>query len=327
MRIRIWNAFASNNSGSYVIVGTFRSQELAAEVAAEFLDVCQTHTAWLTLSDAEKAMQADVRSPLALLAERHGITRKVEDDRLDDAWPEYSGRSHPAAWATGHQVFVHSDYTVGMPTLFGHVMYVRGGRVSTELDHAHHSIVALFQVWFPLVASETVDISARVRDIVDDLSIEGGVFSKCSAECPPAWRGVVDASRNHFFESHLEIGAVFDDLAEGFAGVEAVVEAHGAAVRVDVFEAREGQDPLAFLRPSVPRPQASIVDVVLDSSVAGRTGVVRTLIELGVVHETAVIEELTGAITVLGKGMSLRNAKDLRARLEELGVRAKLRDV
>ena len=46
MRIRIWNAYASNNSGSYTIVGRFESDESAAKLAAELLAVVKAQSAW-----------------------------------------------------------------------------------------------------------------------------------------------------------------------------------------------------------------------------------------------------------------------------------------
>jgi hypothetical protein len=253
MRIRIWTAFASNNSGSYVIVGNFPSEALAAEVAAELLDVAQRHSRWRDAHAYRSSADAPPppSSPLAELAVRHAIV--WEDKVYDDDWPEHSGKDHPAVWAIGHQVFVHSSYTVSMPSLLGHVMYARGGRVATEIVHAHHPLVAVFEIGFCWQEREEIDVPARVRDIIDTLCADDGALSLHGRRGhPPAWRGVVEGAEPGFGESDLVVGAVFDDLAAGFAGVAAAAQAHGAGLRVSVFEAYGEGDPLAFLRPCLP---------------------------------------------------------------------------
>jgi hypothetical protein len=47
VKIKIWQAFASNNSGSYTIVGSFGTPEQAAEVAAALREMAERHTVWL----------------------------------------------------------------------------------------------------------------------------------------------------------------------------------------------------------------------------------------------------------------------------------------
>ncbi|HEX7840014.1 MAG TPA: hypothetical protein VF469_21205 [Kofleriaceae bacterium] len=240
MKIRIWNAFASNNSGSYVIVGSFPSEALAADVAAELLALACAHTAWLAEPEGDT-------SPLAALAAKYGIAPEDQDD----SWPAYGNQEHPEVWAIGHQVFVHSDYTVTMPRLLGHVMYARGGRVQTELDHAHHAIVATFTCYFPWQQRKELDIPARVQAIVDAICADGGALAlPQQAGIPPAWRGVV-AGEPPFGEGDLVIGAAFDDLRTAYLAVATAAEAQGAKVIVQVSEAHGG-DPLAHLRPCLP---------------------------------------------------------------------------
>lgn len=281
MTIRIWNAFASNNSGSYVIVGVFRSTELAQEVAEELLVVCREHSQW-----RELYADAVPPSPLQKLADKYGIASGGEGDQ-DDAWPEHSGSPHPDVFAVGHQVFVHSDYTVSMPRVFGHVFYVRGGRVSVELDHAHGAIAARFDVWFPWQDRKNIDIPARIQAIVDALNTEGGALSKAT-RMPhgPAWR---PGPGGH---PDLEIGACFEDLAVGYTAVEAVCRAMGASVRVNVSEGAHG-DPFADLRPCIPPTAADLVDVWIEDAGLAPTNLTKLLaldLHLGYTEARAIID-------------------------------------
>lgn len=248
MRIRIWNAFASNNSGSYVIVGRFPTVELAKQVADELLEVAKAESAWFESPGTG-------RSPLAAYAERHGV-RDVS--LAGDDWPEYSNMPHPSVWAVGHQVFVYSDYTVTMPPAIGHLMYVRGGRVETELDHAHHAVVAFFEVYFPWPARENIDVPARVQDIIDVLWAEGGpLMSLEMKDHAPAWRGVLPGAPEGFGEADLLIGAAFEDLVAGFTGIARACATVGASVTIRVVEAPAHADPFAFLRPPAPQPRTA----------------------------------------------------------------------
>nr|HEX4314745.1 hypothetical protein [Kofleriaceae bacterium] len=261
MRIRAWNAYASNNSGSYLIVGAFREAAVAAEVARELADVAARHTAWLD------ALKTPGPSPLADLARSLGVPH---DPDTDDVWPD---DEVPAVWASGHQLFVHVDETISMPRLFGHAIYARGGRVQTELDHAHGPIVVRFEVWFSWQKRSELDIPALVRDIVDDLARPGGVVDLASPHITPAWRFA--GERAPFGEPDLEIGAAFPDLAAGFAAVYAAATAHGAGVRVRVSEHHGHGDPFAELRPSLPAPRVELVDLWLDDVGLAPTEIVR----------------------------------------------------
>ena len=243
MRIRAWNAFASNNSGSYVIVGRFPTEALAIEVAAELREVVTAHSAWLGTHDRP---QATPPSPLTTYAANLQLDFEPEWDE----WPQYSSQSSPDVFAIGHQVFVYSDYTVSMPAVLGRVMYARGGRVDTEVDHAHHPIVATFEIYFPWKTRDQVDIPASVQLIVDEL------HETLAGLCvqPPAWQGATPERASKFMDVDLLFGAVFEDLVQGFAAVNAAVSRVNAALRVRVAEALHdgGADALAMLRPCRP---------------------------------------------------------------------------
>jgi len=306
MRIRIWNAFASNNSGSYVIVGSFPSEVLAAEVAAELLEVARAHSAWLANYDPAP----EPPSPLAQYAARHGIT--YDDDELGEDWPQYSSSKHPDVWAIGHQVFVHSDYTITMPRAIGHLLYKRGGRVDTEVNHAHHPLVAVFEIYFPWRDRSQIDIPARVQDIVDTLCAADGALTTLRVDGhAPAWRGVVPDKPAGFGDGELVIGAVFDDLCAGFTAVAAAVHAAGASLRVRVSEAYAEGDPLAFLRPCVPPTRHALVDVVLEELGLAPTNVTKVVAKVRGIGYTQAHELIQRTPVVIAEGVSLARAQEL----------------
>jgi len=306
MRIRIWNAFASNNSGSYVIVGSFPSETLAAEVASELLEVAKAHSAWLANYDPAPVPP----SPLAQYAKRHGVP--YDDAELGEDWPQHSSSDHPDVWAIGHQVFVYSDYTITMPRAIGHVMYKRGGRVDTEVDHAHHPLVAVFEVYFPWRDRSTIDIPARVQDIIDALCADDGALTRLRVTGhAPAWRGVVAGKPAGFGDGDLTIGAVFDDLCAGFMGVATAVQAAGASLRVRVSEAYGEGDPLAFLRPCVPPTRHALVDVVLEELGLAPTNVTKVVAKARGIGYTQAHEMVQHPPVMIVEGVSLARAQEL----------------
>jgi ribosomal protein L7/L12 len=306
MRIRIWNAFASNNSGSYVIVGSFPSEAAAAELAADLLEVAKAHSAWLANYDPAPSPP----SPLAQYAARHGVA--YDDADLGEDWPQYSSRAHPDVWAIGHQVFVYSDYTISMPRVIGHLMYKRGGRVDTEVNHAHHPLVAVFEIYFPWRDRSQIDIPARVQDIVDALCAEDGALTTLREPgTAPAWRGAVSGKPAGFGDGDLVIGAVFDDLCAGFTAVAAAARAVGASVRVRVSEAYSEGDPLAFLRPCVPPTKHALVDVVLEELGLAPTNVTKVVAKTRGIGYAQAHELIQRTPVVIAEGVSLIKAQEL----------------
>ena len=104
MKIKIWQAFASNNSGSYTIVGSFDTPELATEVAAALRTMAGQHTAWL--ENARGTEFTEGVSPLGAFAQEHGLSW-VSGRGTWDEWPEHDDSNIPAVIALGHQVLVH----------------------------------------------------------------------------------------------------------------------------------------------------------------------------------------------------------------------------
>jgi hypothetical protein len=240
MRIRVWNAFASNNSGSYTIVGRFESDEAAAGAAAELVALVKAQSAWL-------AANRTGPSPLEEFAARNGFS-SYEGMGSGDDWPEYSQQEHPDVWTVGRQLFLYSDYQVWMPRTFGELIYARGGRVEYEANHAHHAMAAFFEIYWPWQGKTPEKVAAGVDRVLRALHDDARFFDNQSEGAPyHAWR-----AGTQWGEPDLRIGAVFANLVSGFAAVDAAVRAAGAQLNVRLYESLAEDDPFPFLRPSQP---------------------------------------------------------------------------
>jgi len=241
MRIRIWNAYASNNSGSYTIVGRFESDESAAKVAAELLAVVKAQSAWAAANGGQP-------SPLMTFATDSGLST-YEGMGGDDDWPEYGQQEHPDVWTVGSQLFLYSDYQVSMPRIFGEVIYARGGRVEYEVDHAHHPMAALFEIYWPWQGKTKEAVMAGVEKILKALHDDPRFFeNQRDGALYHAWRASTE-----WMVPDLRIGALFANLVSGFGAVDAAVRDAGAHLNVRVFETLTNDgDPFPFLRPSQP---------------------------------------------------------------------------
>src|SRR5687768_9930431 len=111
MRIRLFHAFASNNSGSYTIVGFFQDASTTEEVARLIQEVSDEHHAW----HEEHTWDEDGESPLDIFVRREGL--RADKPGRGDAWPQHGDK--PTAIAAGRHVLVHAPYTVTMPAVFG----------------------------------------------------------------------------------------------------------------------------------------------------------------------------------------------------------------
>jgi hypothetical protein len=312
MTVRVWNAFASNNSGSYTIVGSFATRELASEVAAELTEAVKAHAAWLEAEMAKQKYPLEGEPPLAAFVKQHGLTGYDRIGTSDD-WP-MDGADMPSVLAVDQKVILHHGYTVTMPSAIGAYFYARGGRVDHELNHAHHPIVAVFELWVPWNERKGVDVPAKVASIVAALSADDGPLVTLAVPWhEPAWQ-----SKEGFGEADLTVGAIFDDLAEGFGAVHRIACAHGLRTSVKVFEMFAGADPLAFLRPSLPALPDRLCSVVIDGNASG-DAFVRALGPL-VHHDQAEINRVVAATPyTLRTGLARARAERLASVLREAG--------
>jgi hypothetical protein len=238
MKIKIWNAFASNNSGSYTIVGNFPTIVLAQEVATELAAIVAAHDSWIRSDDRT------CQSPLEAFARIHNLNSTKTNDTIDE-WPEYSEDTIPKVLAIEHQVFIHHDYTVTLPAIFGQYFYARGGRVNIELNHSHHPIVAIFTLYVDYKTRHKVDLQEKFSQIISELTAATGPLSVGLREGhKAAWKIV-----GNNLDSHLVIGACFEELLDSFREIGRIAANHSLHSHIQLFEAfNDDQDPLIHLR-------------------------------------------------------------------------------
>lgn len=232
MRIRIWNAYASNNSGAYTIVGEFGSTELAEELAARLRPVLEEHTRWM---DDEQRPSGE--SPLMRFARAEGL----QPGCVTEEWPQYADSNVPRVVAVDHQLIVHHEYMASMPSFFGHWFYARGGRVQSELVHTHEPLIVDLRA-YPTDYRDKAWEPVRVPRLLAALTEPGGPVATHVAEgIAPVARLIEDWSR------HVLFAAVFTDPVAGCAAVRDLARAHDARLTVRIVEA-VGEDPLVAYR-------------------------------------------------------------------------------
>jgi hypothetical protein len=273
MRLRVWNAFASNNSGSYTIVGRFPDEGAAHAVADELAAVVAAHAQWLAAHGHDRWTTQEL-SPLERFAHAQGLTNSRGSGR-DDDWPEHD--APPRVQAHGTQVVLFVDCTVTMPPLLGELMYRRGGRVDVELDHTHDPLVWIHEVWWPWQGRDEAAVkAARVR-LLDGLFAEGGpVRTQGMIATPPSW---TDHGAT-FGHADLSLAAVWREPMAAIEQVRALVSTVGAKTRLRVMEATSPTDPAGVFRPCWPWPTEALSDVVVEALGAAPKGVLEAIAEV-----------------------------------------------
>lgn len=304
MRIRLYQAFASNNSGSYTLVGRFRDAATAAEVARILADVSAEHHAWLETRGNRN--DAELESPLDRFVARERL-RESKAGRGDD-WP-ITDMSKVEVVATGHQVLVHVHYTASMPAAFGELMYARGGRVELELDHSHSPIACDFTY------------HVRHRDDAPSLAaFEAALAEQLPALCARKPRDPRPAVAPAFHRGGFDernVSVVFGDMVEGVRAVRALADEHGIQLWLRVYElqASGAEDPFALLR-NKERPRGAW-RVVLWSAGTDRIAAmraVRALLGCGLTEARAALDQLPAEVTVgVNEETARKDAEVLRA--------------
>ncbi len=240
MRIRVFRAFASNNSGSYTLVGSFRSPVAAERIAELLRAACAEHDAWHEAHTWEE----DGEAPLDAFARKHGL-HEEKPGRGDD-WPQHGPA--PEVLAIGHQVLLHAPYTVTLPRLFGELFFQHEGRVDLELNHSHERLSVTFELFVERARWGSPESKEPIERLVTELRAAlPALVAPRDGEPGP---GVAPAFHAGFWGMQL-VTAVFPNLVDGVRAVREAAARHGAAVRVQVNECVAGlEDPLAPLRAS-----------------------------------------------------------------------------
>lgn len=310
MRIRLWNSFASNNSGSYTIVGRFREAARAQAIAELLRPVLAEHSAWLE----QEAAAAE--APLHRFMREQGLHSDDDQDEqvgLSDDWPQYG--PPPEVVAIGEQVLVHCDYTVTMPRFLGELFYAQGGRVEVEVDHGHHATVVIFELYVPWDGPRA-EAPAELARALERL-LAGPIAEFADSRVPPAW-----ASSG--FGPMLQLGVVFQDLVEGVRAVQESLAAAPVRTRMRVFEAlRESGDPLQFLRGerrAVPG-EHTVILWKPGPDRASTLRAIRALTGTGLREALAVLDSLPAELLV---GVNRHDAEQALEQLNSVGADAEL---
>jgi ribosomal protein L7/L12 len=268
MRIRLFAAFASNNSGAFTIVGRFADADAAAGVARLLQGVADEHSAWHEANPYEEQGAA----PLDAFARARGL-REGRHGRGDE-WPQHGAA--PTVLAVDRQVVVHAPYTVSLPPVFGEAFYAMGGRVEAELDHTHERLAVEFS-WYradlnygdPRIGPALDDFEAKLRPVLAGVLAPGETDRRPAIA--PAWH------RDGFGQRH--VSAVFVDLVEGVRAVRAVADACAMKLSLRITECPHGvADPFAMLR--LPTRSRGPYRVILWSAGPERVWAMRALREV-----------------------------------------------
>jgi len=311
MRVRIWNAYASNNSGSYTIVGRLPSEEVAREVAEELKAMIEAHTAW---HETVRGQADGSDSPLAQFCRTHGLSWRAGQGGGDE-WPEHSRDNRPRVVAIGSQVVLHHDYTVSLPPTFGEFFYKKGGRVAHEENHAHHPIVTIASFWWGWRKEQLAQMEVELPRLVTTLTAPDGLLMQDPpTRWPAAWRA---GGR----EEPLIAGVIFEDLIEGVSALNAVAGKHGARMHLRLYEASdEDHDPFAHLRPSSPPPAVPRFDIVVSNAGDHHAAVVDAICETLGLQEWNVREQLMDLPVTLARSLPKQRAEAAAAEIRRTGA-------
>jgi hypothetical protein len=240
MRVRVWQAFASNNSGSYTLVGRFKREDEAREVAEALAALAQAQGAWIEGNDVSALASPGwdwEASPLAAFHRAHGLPWTPRSGYFDD-WP---GDGAPTVIALGHQVIVHAPYTVTLIPTFAQFIVMRAGRVQTELDHSHAPLVCAIECWWKHDQPDKPVEAVRAEVEASPAFVQARTIEWKPDQLKPfLWR-----PGDHWMEPPVLLAAVFEDLIAGVACVDAIVKRHGGQTILRVVEAENHHEPLA----------------------------------------------------------------------------------
>lgn len=241
MRVRLFDAFASNNSGSYTIVGTFETAETAADVARVLAAVCDEHARWM--ENEKNPLENSESAPLVQWARGNGLTEPTPG--CSDDWPQYGPA--PTVCAADRFVLLVAPYTVTMPKVFGEYFYRREGRVQVELDHAHADVATYFTFF--------VDNERRTKD--DTVSPEilalrerlEGMLPELVARNEGDRRPVIEPVIYNSSWRSLALAVIFRDVVAATSAIRALCTELNVKMwlRVESTDERKG-DPFVDVR-------------------------------------------------------------------------------
>jgi len=228
MKIKLWQAYASNNSGSYTIVGWFANAELAQQVTCDLNGLLKKYNAWIFFNKCTTE-----RSPLEEFAEQHKLVfdpGNAEDDWpmafSDDVLPE-----PPRAIALRNKVVIHHQYTILLPAILGQYFYARGGRVSREITMAHNSLLAKFSIVAPFNSVKSLRREIDMKGLANELTAEDGPL-KSGVDSSH----IVELVKTGFQGQTIKFEARFEDLVKSFSQISEIVNKYEVQLFLELEE-------------------------------------------------------------------------------------------
>lgn len=228
MKIKIWQAYASNNSGSYTIVGRFPDAEVAQQVACDLNQLLGKYNEWVFFDK-----QYTEESPLAEFARQHGLT--FEPGNSEDDWPMALSDDvlpePPRAIALRDKVLIHHHYTILLPAILGQYFYARGGRVSREITMALEPLLAKFVIVAPYNSVKSLQRDVDMKGLANELMAEGG----------PLRTGLVSShiselATTGFQGQSIKFEARFYDLLKSFSKISEIVNKYEVQLNLELEE-------------------------------------------------------------------------------------------
>jgi ribosomal protein L7/L12 len=280
VKTRIIQAFSGNNSGAYVLVGTFHEVERASALAGELAHVFEQQAAWLNAKDRAAS------TPLHDYAASQGIEASEQVGAGQD-WPEYG--ELPSVIASGGQLLVFVDYAVTFPSFLGELVYKRGGRVAVELDHSHHPIVIVHEIWKHGGWTDAAATEAALSAF--RMSVDSDALAPLYEHATPKHAGPPILSGG-FWPGMLRLVHAPADVAAAVRLVGELATSHGLTSRFSLFEApMDEKDPLRSYRTfSNARGDHQVILWKPSVTVADTVRAVRSVTGLGLSEATELVQ-------------------------------------
>jgi MoaA/NifB/PqqE/SkfB family radical SAM enzyme/ribosomal protein L7/L12 len=315
----VYAAWASNNSGSYTLVGSFGDRDVARAAGERLATLFRDMHAFYTEREAEvrrliaagekRIVLPEVETPAHRLVAAEGLTPLPADFEDADSWPSDGGSAEGNVLVTGQQVIVHVGWTVTMPRALAELFFKAGARIDLELVHSHHPLVAVATLHLTAGGQSAEAREARRAALA---SLRAELDTLLLAPRPPRWVGDDEPRTPHAWRASdyvLELGLVPQDPVPELAAVRTIAERHGAEMHVRFFEAlSEGGDPLADMRVRSDERAAGAWSVILWREGPDRVAVMKVIRE----HTALGLEEakrrLADLPVALAEGVTERDA-------------------
>lgn len=324
-------AWASNNSGSYTLVGNFGDNALARATGERLLtlfremralyDEREQEVRRLLAEGAKRIMLPDVETPMHRLVEAEGLTA-LGDDFIDgDSWPSNGGSAEENVLILGQQVIVHVGWTVTMPRAIAELFFKAGARIDTEIDHAHHSLVVVTGLYPPVYGMTPEQREANRARLA---SARSQIDAQLAVDQPPRWPGDAPSLHAWHDEGHgLRLGLVPRELIPELVPIRDAAARHDLNMHVRIFEALGvGGDPLADMRQRADGRAAGTWSVVLWKEGPHRIAVMKAMREHTSLGLEATKRQLGDLPIALLEGITEDLAKTFAKALTDAGADA-----